>query len=136
MYNDTITEHDLLESVRGAITEMLDYHFIDTDTAVTEDFDEALHEYADGLVNVYYTGAVEEWAVAGYPDIEDLGGEYPEHDKNDTTLQRIAREASVAMYYWYHTELTRELEERLNPDEKQAEIDAYLDTPTREDEVK
>jgi len=131
MYNDTITRADLLESVRGAITEMLDYA---PNATSDDDFEEALHEYADGLVNVYHTGAVEEWAVAGYPDAEDLGGVYPEHLRDDTTLQRVAREASVAMYYWYHTELTRELGERFDP--KQAEIDAYLDTPTREDEVK
>ena len=131
MTNDTITVHDLLESVRGAVTEMMEYN----NGTTLDDFEDALHEYADGMVSVYYTRAVEEWAVAGYPDAEDLGGWYPEHDKDDTTLQRIAREASVAMYYWYHTELTRELEERLNPDETQAELDAFWSTPTREDEV-
>jgi hypothetical protein len=93
---------------------MLDYNFIDVhDGATVDDFDEALHEYADGLINVYYTGAIEEWATAGYPDAEELGGEYPEHNKDDATIQRVAREASVAMYYWYHTELTRELGEQL-----------------------
>jgi len=132
MTNDTITRHDLLENVRGAVTEMLEYN----DGTTVDDFEDALHEYADGMINVYYTGAIEEWAVAGYPDAEDFGGCYPEHGKDDTTLQRVASEATVAMYYWYRDELTCELDKRLNPDEKQAEIDAYLDTPTREDEVK
>jgi hypothetical protein len=130
MTNDTITRHDLLESVRGAVTEMLEYN----DGTTVDDFEDALHEYAGGLVNVYYTGVIEEWEVAGYPDAEDFGGCYPEQLRDDTTLQRVAREASVAMYYWYHTQLTRELGEHFDP--KQAEIDAYLDTPTREDEVK
>jgi hypothetical protein len=111
---------------------MLEYN----DGTTVDDFEDALHEYADGMVNVYYTGVIEEWAVAGYPDADDYSGEYPVHGWDDTTLQRVAREATVAMYYWYRDELTCELDKRLNPDEKQAEIDAYLDTPTREDEVK
>ena len=131
MINDTITRHDLLEQVSRAVNEMMDYS---PDAITIEAFDTALHEYADGLVNVYYTGAIEEWAVAGYPDAEDFGGEYPEHDKDDSTLNRIAREASVAMYYWYYTELTRELSERFDP--TQRELDMFWSTPTREDEVK
>ena len=108
--SDTITERDLLEAVHGAVMEML--HYIDSDNA--DDYDDALTEYADGLINPYYYQAIEEWTVAGFPDIEELGGIAPIHDKDDTTLQRIAREASHAMFYWYHAELVRELDEQLN----------------------
>jgi hypothetical protein len=111
--NDTITELDLLESVRGAVSEMMEYR----DSTELDDFEDDITEQADGLVNVWYTGAITEWYACNCPDAEMLGGEYPEHRPEDTTLMRVAREAQVAMYYWYHTEITRELTNRLNGEE-------------------
>ena len=137
MYNDTITRHDLLETVRATAKEILDY---DTDATDIDDLDDAIHENADGLVNVYTYACIQEWITAGMPDADDYGADAPIHDEPDSTTGRVYREASVAMYYWYRDELTNAvaelLEERNNIDETQAELDAYLDTPTREDEVK
>jgi hypothetical protein len=120
--NDTITEHDLLEAVRGSVAEMIEY----TKSLNADDYDDYISEQADSLVSPWYTGVINEWYAANCPDAELLGGEYPEHDKEDSTLMRIAREASVAMYYWYHAELVRELDEQL--EQAQEDIDAGHDT--------
>lgn len=106
MYNDTITELDLRESVRAVVADMVQYR----DSTNFDDYLDDISEQADGLVNVYYTGAIHEWTVAGYPDAEELGGMYPEHGTDDSTLNRIAREAQVAMYHWYHAEIVSELD--------------------------
>lgn len=120
--NDTITELDLLERVRGVVREMMEH----TKSLNEDDYDDYISEQADSLVSVYYTTAVEEWAVANYPDAETLGGEYPEHRPEDTTLMRVAREAQVAMFYWYHAELVLELHDRI--EEARADIEAGHDT--------
>ena len=128
MYNDTITEHDLLESVRLVAQEILDYNPDATDAT---DVMDAIHEQADGLVNVYYYACAQEWLAVGMPEV-------PEEFHGEATTD-VNRLISLAMYNWYEGELVcaveELLEERNEVDETQAEIDAYLDTPTREDEV-
>lgn len=91
MYNDTITERDLLETVRMVAKEILDYN---PDATELQDLDDAISESADGLVNVYYRGCAEEWLVAGMPTPEDFGLEnHPEGD--------IHKTIAYTMYYWY-----------------------------------
>lgn len=122
MYNDTITERDLLESVRIVAQEILDYN---PDATDPDDLDDAIHEQADGMVNVYTYACIQEWLAVGMPDAEDYGA-----DTGGTIIQQVM----ASMYFWYRDQLTEALADMLDP--KQAEIDAYLDTPTREDEVK
>ena len=125
MYNDTITERDLLESVRLAAQEILDYHgglILDVD-----DVDDDIHEQADGLVNVYTYACMQEWLAVGMPEAEDYTGEQAEGT--------IIGQVMAGMYYWYRDQLTEAVRDLVNPDEKQAELDAFWSTPTREDEV-
>ena len=133
MYNDTITEYDLLESVRLVAREIMDYLPDETD----EDDDpirEAINEHADSLVNVYHYACAQEWLAVGMPDSIDYTGEHAEGDIN--------RQITVAMYYWYNDKLTNAVHDLMTirngaeVDETQAELDAFWDTPTREDEVK
>ena len=132
MYNDTITEYDLLESVRLVAQEILDYNPDETD----EDSDairEAIHEHADSLVNVYQYPCAQEWLAVNMPDPEDYGLE---------SIGTINDQIATAMYCWYNDKLTNAVHDLMTirngdeVDETQAELDAFWDTPTREDEVK
>lgn len=104
MYNDTITEFDLLESVRHTAREILEYN---TDATDIDDLADAIAESADGLVNVYTYACAQEWLAVGMPTPEDFGLE--NHPSGD-----IHKTISYCMYYWYDNKLTLELTELLD----------------------
>jgi hypothetical protein len=102
MYNDTITEHDIMETVRESAKEILKYN---TEARDLDDVIDEIHDTADGLVNPYYYACAHEWLVVGMPSPEDFDLE-GEGDIN----RRIA----IAMYGWYSQRLTEEVEELLD----------------------
>lgn len=94
MYHDTITEFDLLESVRAVAREILEYN---PDAVSTDDLEDALHEQADSLVNVYTYACAQEWLAVGMPTTDELVGETFEGD--------VHKQIAFAMYYWYQNQL-------------------------------
>lgn len=103
MSNEIITEYNLLENVRLVALEVMNYNPDATDIG---ELAAATSEQAEGLVNVYYYGCVQEWVAVGMPNVEDYGSDAPIHDEDDITTGRIYREASAAMYWWYEEKIT------------------------------
>ena len=116
--NGEVTRADLLEAVRATAQEILEY---DTEATDIDELYDAIHESADGLVNVYTYACIQEWITAGMPDAEDYGADAPIHEEPESTTARIYREASVAMYYWYADGLRCELSDLL---EERNEVNA------------
>ena len=108
--NGEVTRADLLEAVRVIAREILEY---DTDATDIDELYDAIHEQADSLVNVYTYACIQEWLTVGMPDAEEYGADAPTHENPESTTDRIYREASVAMYYWYADGLRCELSDLL-----------------------
>ena len=101
--NGELTRADLMETIRATAQEILEYNPDATDIGELYD---AIHENADGLVNVYTYACAQEWLIANMPDPEDYDLECaPEDDIN--------RRITIAMYGWYADELRLVLEDML-----------------------
>jgi hypothetical protein len=88
--------HAVQDAAREIITYATDEHgTIDTDKA-----EDSVHDYADGLIPVYYGEQVREWLALGLPDCDDSSG-------------GVWGDIVGALYEWYSVELSRVVSEML-----------------------
>jgi hypothetical protein len=113
---ETPNEFELQQSVRAAAEEIMEWNSDATDVF---DLVDAIHEQAEGLLNVYYYGCTQEWVAVGMPTLEDFDLEI-----HNLTNKDIHAQISTIMFCWYKTNLERVVEELIEVRTAQNEVNA------------
>jgi hypothetical protein len=85
------------QSVQEAGAEIITYATDEHGTIDRDKAEDSVHDWADGLLPVYYGEQVREWYALGLPDLDDTGL------SNGDVFSTIVG----ALYEWYSVELSR-----------------------------
>jgi len=91
-FNDADNLQDFLQS----------YH---DDDKTPEDYEDDLHEYADGLVPIYYNDIVKEWQETG--ECRGMGAEQGLTDGAEGDVYKIMQ---IDLYAYYYNQLAEDLQ--------------------------